>query len=94
MRVKFRVNLGSTDAGRVSLDFRDCCAGVEREVSDVAGNWLVSRGIATEVILEPPASEPPGEINAIPDAPEIGESDSPEIKADAKPASSRAKKQD
>lgn len=94
MRVKFRVNLGSTDASRVNLDFRDCVRDAECEVPDRAGQWLVSKGIATDVSEAGAESGPPAEINGVPDAPEIGPSDEPEIKADAKPAGGRTKKQD
>lgn len=87
MRVSFRVNLGSNDAQRHGLDFRSCHSGAECSVSDSTGNWLVDRGIATEVpetSQASPATELPVELLAVPDAPEIGETPETAIKAEAK----------
>lgn len=92
MRVKFRDNLGSRDAEKHALDFRVCGRGMECDVPDATGRCLVSKGFATEVLQESPAIKLPLEIKAVPDSPSIGESDSPEIKADTKPARGAAKK--
>lgn len=87
MRVRFRNSLGSRDAERHSLDFRECVQGAERDVSEAAGQWLVRKGIATEVVLELPR-----EIKAVPELPSISTADGPEIKAEEKPARGAAKK--
>lgn len=69
MIVKFNVNLGSVDAARLDVDFRTCLVGAEVDISDVAGKWLVSRGIASDVT--PPKPEPvvvpvPESLQAVP----------------------------
>jgi hypothetical protein len=62
MFVCFKVNLGSVDASRLKLDFRKCMTGMETECSDDAGNWLVKKGIAAEVV----AIAKPAAIQAVP----------------------------
>ncbi len=49
MIVRFRVNLGSTDASALKLDFQECQQGMELEVSDEAGQWLITKGISEQV---------------------------------------------
>lgn len=49
MQVRFRVNLGTVDAGAAGLDAKKCQAGMECEVPDAAGEWLVKKGIAVVV---------------------------------------------
>lgn len=50
MLVKFKTNLGSSDAGVHDLDFRACTQGSEVEVSDAAGKWLIGKGRAAAVV--------------------------------------------
>lgn len=64
MLVKFKVNLGSMDAQRHRLDFRQCLEGAEVECNDEAAGWLVAKGIATEVV----AVAKPAAIQAVPPA--------------------------
>lgn len=94
MRVKFRVSLGSRDAEKHSLNFRECEQGMECDVSDAAGEWLVRKGIASEIATPKQKSvhvaEMP-EVRAVPDPPSISEPESPEIKAENKPARGAAK---
>lgn len=73
MRVLFKVNLGSLDAARFQLDFTKCQTGMEVNVKDEAGAWLVSRGIAVEV---------PQPVRGISAPPAIAEASKPTIKAE------------
>lgn len=61
--VKFRVNLGSIDAERLQLDYRECAAGMERSVEDAAAKWLEDHGIIHAVPAET--------VKAVPAEPEI-----------------------
>ena len=63
MKIVMKVNLGSRDAARYELDFRQCVEGAEIDVSDEFADDLVRRGYA--------AVHVPAEINAVPDEPEI-----------------------
>jgi hypothetical protein len=63
-KVKFRVNLGSRDAGCCGLDFAKCTADSEVYVSEDAAKWLTSRGIAVEV-------DEPKKVKAIAKDPEV-----------------------
>lgn len=58
MRVLFKVNLGSMDAEKAGVDFKQCTAGAAIDCNDAAGKWLVANGIATEVNVPKPP-EPP-----------------------------------
>lgn len=49
MKVKFRVNLGSRDAGPLGLYFEKCRTGETVDVGDDAADWLIKRGIAEQV---------------------------------------------
>ena len=64
MRVCFKVNLGSNDAQPLGLDYRSCGEGMKLDVSDKTGNWLVSKGLASEVAIEAVAM--PAEIQGVP----------------------------
>jgi hypothetical protein len=64
MLVCFKVNLGSNDAQPLGLDYKSCGAGMKLEVSDKAGQLLVSKGIASEVAIEAVAM--PAEIKGVP----------------------------
>lgn len=55
MLVQFRVNLGSVDAAKLDLDHKQCLEGSTVTASEIAGRWLVERGIAADVT---PAPEP------------------------------------
>ncbi len=50
MLVKFRVNLGTNDAIVCGLDHNQCHDGLEVEVSDEAGQWLITKGIVEPVV--------------------------------------------
>ncbi len=52
MLVRFKFNLGSSDAVAHQLDFAQCTAGAELNVDDEAGQWLVDRGIAEAVVVK------------------------------------------
>lgn len=68
MKVRFRTNLGSIDAGRIGVDYKRCTYRAEVDVSDDAGKWLVANGIADS--LEKPvivAVGKPAEIQAVPE---------------------------
>ena len=81
MRVIFKVNLGSLDAARFQLDFTKCQTGMELEVKDEAGEWLVSRGMATKVAPQP--------VLGVSAPPAIAEVSKPTIKAE--PVQAKAK---
>lgn len=49
MIIRLKVNLGSHDASAIGVDFQQCQQGMTPEVSDSAGEWLISRGIAEPV---------------------------------------------
>lgn len=49
MKVRLRVNLGSMDASSHGLDHEKCQAGMEPDVDDAQGKWLVESGIAEEI---------------------------------------------
>lgn len=49
MRVRLNVNLGSVDALSHGLDHNECQAGMEPEVDNAQGQWLVENGHAVEV---------------------------------------------
>jgi len=83
MLVRFRVNLGSHDARRHGLDFSRCCKGVECDVADRSGQWLVSRGIAVEV---------PKVVKGIPDQPSLVAAESELINTDVNQESRQHKK--
>jgi hypothetical protein len=80
MRVSFKVNLGSQDAELVGgLDFRKCRAGMQLEVSDEAGEWLVSHGIAEQLETTPKP------IVGIAPKPAIAEAEAPGIQTTTSP---------
>jgi len=83
MRVKFKVNLGSRDAEKHSLDFKQCGEGMEGDVSESAGAWLVRNGIAGEVHRE---------LRGVSAEPAIADASEPSIKAELKPTPTAAKK--
>ena len=72
MRVQCKVNLGSRDADRIGVDFRQFQAGAEVEVTDSIGRVLVSSGIAVEM---------PTQVRGVSDAPSIAEETKSTIKA-------------
>ena len=49
MLVRLRVNLGSQDASLHGLDFTKCQAGMEPNVDEAAGKWLLESGLAEAV---------------------------------------------
>jgi hypothetical protein len=57
MKVKFRTNLGSNDADRLRLDFKQCCEGMACEVDSPVGEKLVSSGVAVDVTPPPEKTE-------------------------------------
>lgn len=57
MRVSFNVNLGSVDAGRCGIDFKQATLGSVLDCDESAGKWLVSSGIATEVVVPKPVEQ-------------------------------------
>lgn len=71
MLIQFRTNLGSVDASRFDLDFKQCTEGSTVTASGVAGRWLVDRGIATDITPPPePKLEPitqPVSVEAVAD---------------------------
>lgn len=75
VKVRFRVNLGSMDAGRLDIEnFRECVAGAEVEIHDPAAKVLEAAGVI-DVLAEPepkPKSKPksvePVEVKADPPA--------------------------
>lgn len=58
MLVKFKVNLGSSDAKPLELDYSRCTAGETVDCSDQAGQWLVAKGIAADVTPPKPKTVP------------------------------------
>lgn len=85
MRLKFKTNLGSKDAELVGVDFTKCQKGMELEVSDKAGEWLIKNGIAAEVAKQ---------IRGVAPEPELAKEVQPTIKAmppvgKAKPTSNK-----
>ncbi len=46
MRVRLKVNLGSLDAAAHGLEHAKCQAGMEADVADAAGKWLIVQGHA------------------------------------------------
>lgn len=65
MRVLFKVNLGSMDAGQLGLDFKGCTVGAEVDCDSAAGKWLVSKGIATAVDVPKPPEQPAAVVEAV-----------------------------
>jgi hypothetical protein len=84
MLVKFKLNLGSRDAESRCLDSKQCGKGMECEVSEEAGQWLIRRNFAVEITKT---------VKGIADRPEIGVTKDPEIKAEQKATPAVAKKQ-
>lgn len=70
MVVRFRVNLGSMDAEKLQLDYRECQLGMELKVTQDTAEWLVSREIAEPKDIEAPAAATKV-IQAVPKAPEV-----------------------
>ena len=64
MRVTFNTNLGSRDAERCGIDFKLATGGSELDCDEQSGKWLVSQGIATEVVVPKPVE--PEFIHAVP----------------------------
>lgn len=76
MYVKFRTNLGTSDAERikhatgVEVDAKRCTVGSEHDLADAAAQWLIDRGIAEGRAVEAIAKQP--EITAPAKEPEPG----------------------
>lgn len=87
MHIRFKTNLGSRDASRCGLDFRECLAGATAEVKEAAGNWLINRGIAESVSQKPKA------VTGAAPRPAIAESQPPEIKTTSSPGPKAGAKQ-
>jgi len=66
MRVKFRTNLGSTEAAARHLDYSKSCAGMEADVPDATGEWLVKRGVAEAVDQPVIGLAKPAQIHGVP----------------------------
>ena len=64
MRVTFNTNLGSRDAERCGIDFKLAAAGSVLDCDEQSGKWLVSQGIATEVVV--PKTVEPEVIHSVP----------------------------
>jgi hypothetical protein len=75
MRVKFKMNLGSIDADKLGLDYRECQCGMTCEVCEEVGEKLVSGNIARPVVSD--------DIKAVPDKPAIAEAKAPEITSES-----------
>lgn len=55
IKVLFRTNLGSTDAGRLGIEnFRECLVGYEVCIPDTAAKVLEKSGVASIVEVVPP----------------------------------------
>jgi hypothetical protein len=53
MKVRFRVNLGSSDGAALRLDnWQDCRVGAEVDLPDAAAGVLVARGVAEPVAVD------------------------------------------
>lgn len=80
MRVRFRTNLGSRDAAKWGVDFRQCTAGAEVDMDDAAAEWLAKSGIAE--VLASKVGRPrkvttvPPAVDTRPNAPEVTMADS------------------
>lgn len=49
MKVRMRTNLGTVHAAAIGVKASECLQGMEPEVSEDAGQWLVKRRMADEV---------------------------------------------
>lgn len=83
MKVCWKTNLGSVDAGKLGLDFSKCLAGETTTVSQEAGEFAVRKGWATEV-----SSEKAPKLKAVPDV-QMTEPKAPDIKANEPAAKSK-----
>ncbi len=50
MLVKFRTNLGSEDGNAHGLDYTKCQIGMQLDVPEATGKWLIERGIAETTV--------------------------------------------
>ena len=66
IKVKFRTNLGSRDAGQLGLDYTACLVGEEVEVGDKTAEKLESLGLC-----EPISRPKPKKIKAVPTAAKV-----------------------
>lgn len=67
MQVRMKTNLGWVDARAIGVNPHECLEGMLPEVSDKAGEWLVSTGKAEE--LPAVRAVPQPTINAVPPQP-------------------------
>lgn len=67
MLVRFKVNLGTNDSIPLGLDYKLCGKGMELDVAEKAGAWLVAKGHAVEV-EEVQAVAKPAEIQGVPES--------------------------